>query len=113
MGTKETTAGVPDRAAFEQTEASVRLRCDQCGREIVRLALREDRLVISSPLRRLRLDAAALGCDPLALLTASKPALHRAMVRAHQDGLDFYCPDCDALYCEAHFRCIPKWDEGY
>ncbi len=113
MSYKETTAGVPDRAAFEQTEASRRLHCDRCGREVVRLALREDRLVVSSPLRRLRLDAQDLGRDPLALLMASRPALHEAMLRAHQDGLDFYCPGCDAMLCEAHYRCIPQWDEGF
>lgn len=113
MGTKETTAGTPDRAAFEQTEASTRLHCDRCGREIVRLALREDKLVVASPLRRLRLDAQALGRDPLALLTASPATLHKAMQRAHEDGLDFYCPDCDAMLCEAHYRCIPQWDDGF
>jgi hypothetical protein len=113
MSIKETSAGVPMRAALEACEADRRLLCSLCGREIVRLALREGRLVVASPLRRLRLSREALRQDPARLLHAAPPALHAAMSAAHHDGLDFYCPDCDALYCEAHYRCIPRWDDGF
>ncbi len=113
MSFKETSAGIPHRQAFEQTEADRSLHCSLCGREIVRIALRGARLVVASPLRRLRLDAEALGADPAALLHAAPAAVHAGMMRAHQDGLDFYCPDCDALYCEAHYHLRPRWDEGF
>ena len=113
MSVKETSAGVPCRDALERCEADRSLHCDLCQREIVRLAVRGDQLVVASPLRRLGMDAGALNVAPTALLQADPLTLHAAMVRAHQDGLDFYCPECDKLYCEAHYRCVPQWDEGF
>ena len=113
MSSKETTAGNPMRAILEQCDADRSLHCHRCAREIVRIALQEDRLVVASPLRRLRLDAAALGQPPPFLLGATPATLHATMLAAHHDGLDFYCPDCDAMYCEVHYRCSAQWDEGF
>ena len=113
MSLKETTAGVPCRDALERCDADRSLHCDLCQREIVRLAVRGDRLVVASPLRRICMDAEALGVAPGELMVADPPILHAAMVKTHQDGLDFYCPECDRMYCEAHFRCVPQWDEGF
>ena len=113
MPIKETTAGHPSREALLQCEADRSLHCHRCGREIVRLALRDGKLVVASPLRRMRLSAEELGQEPARLLGAPPATLHEAMLNAYQDGLDYYCPDCDAMYCEAEFRCIPQWDEGF
>jgi hypothetical protein len=113
MATKETTAGIPMRSVLEQCDADRSLHCHLCGLEIVRIALQEDRLVVASPLRRLRLKAEDLGKAPAALLGVEPARLHAAMMTAHHDGLEFYCPDCDAMYCERHYRCIPQWDEGF
>ncbi len=113
MSSKESTAGVPMREAFEKADADRSLFCAACRKEIVRLALRDEQFVVASPIRRLRLSEADLGVHPGLLLTADPMLLHEYMKEAHQDGLDFYCPECDAMLCEDHYHCIPQWDEGF
>ncbi len=31
----------------------------------------------------------------------------------HYEGLDGYCPDCDAVYCAIHYDVQEIWDEGF
>ncbi len=113
MSIKETTCGHPMRSALERCEADRTLHCEECGREVVRLALRKDLLVVASPLRRMGISQDKLGEAPAMLLHAGAPTLHQAMQHANHDGLDFYCPDCDRQYCEAEYRCLPQWDDGF
>ena len=111
---KESTGGIAYREAFEGAEADRSLHCDLCDREIVRLAVRDDCLVVASPLRRIGMDGEELrGRDPAALLRAKPPALHQALMDASRDGLDFYCPDCDQMICEDHYHLRPVWDDGF
>ena len=30
-----------------------------------------------------------------------------------EDGLDFYCPDCDKIYCRKHYSVREKFDQGF
>jgi hypothetical protein len=42
-------------------------------------------------------------------------ALHRFM-EVDEDldgGLDAYCPQCDRIYCRAHYNVVEAWDEGF
>ncbi len=111
---KESTGGIPMREPFEGSAADVTLFCQDCGREIVRLSVQGDSLVVASPLRRFGMSGDELGGrDPATVMRLSPRALHAVICGAHRDGLDFYCPECDALLCEAHYRIRPVWDDGF
>jgi len=113
-GSKETTAGRPSREALEACRSDHALVAACCDLEVVRLAFEGDRLVVASPLRRYTLRAEDLqGSSPRQAAQLPLAALHDLIQRADRDGLDFYCPDCDALYCERHYRCRPQFDEGF
>jgi len=30
-----------------------------------------------------------------------------------EDGIDAYCPECDAIYCWTHFSAYQKFDDGF
>ena len=34
-------------------------------------------------------------------------------VRAFEDGLDVWCPDCSRVYCRTDYRVWETWDEGF
>ena len=38
---------------------------------------------------------------------------HVKQIRAMEDGLDVYCPDCDEIYCREHYLVSEQWDEGF
>ncbi len=110
----ETNFGRPSRAAMRQCEVDRSLICQCCGRESVRLALVGGRLAVASPLRRFFVDERELGDVALrALMEGQLGELHERIVSAGYDGLDFYCPDCDQVFCEAHMRCVPFFDQGF
>jgi hypothetical protein len=33
--------------------------------------------------------------------------------RIEEDGIDAYCPTCDAVYCRTHYRVSEIWDHGF
>ncbi len=30
-----------------------------------------------------------------------------------EDGIDAYCPECDAVYCREHYHANEEWDDGF
>jgi hypothetical protein len=110
----ETNFGRPSRSAMQRCEVDCALHCSCCGRESVRLALLGGRLVVASPLRRFAIGERELGdVDLRALMEGPLDVLHERIVSAGYDGLDFYCPDCDEVFCEVHMRCVPFFDQGF
>ena len=109
---KATNEGIPDREPFYRTPADYVLLCSECDEEIVRLGIKVKLLTISSPLRSYQLEIQ--GADYIA-----KKAVEGNLKRLHNiltkdfDGLDFYCPECDNVYCEKHWVLNPVWDEGF
>jgi hypothetical protein len=41
------------------------------------------------------------------------PALYAYLKEISTDGLDAYCPDCDAVYCRQHYNAYDTYDEGF
>ncbi len=44
-------------------------------------------------------------------------AMHTILWDNHDEGLDFYCPECDKMYCRNHWRLEvafdPEWPSWY
>lgn len=112
----ESNMGHPDREGMEQTPATQKLLCSLCGQEAVRLHLPEgkERLVVASALRRFSI---ARGRGDPAVASAldgnGLNPLHQLLEDERYDGLDFYCPECDQLFCEDHWDLEPYFDEGF
>lgn len=50
------------------------------------------------------------------LLDRNDPGAAHSFLVEHKlldEGIDAYCPDCDAVYCRAHYHVSEEWDDGF
>lgn len=112
---KQTNWGVPDYEAIANIslEHGCAVPCQICEKRAVVLEFDMPRstLLISSPLRSFAL--LCKGLETVIELVQQKRfrILHDSL--ADYDGLDGYCPQCNAMYCSDHWIYTPNWDDCF
>lgn len=109
---KATNEGVASRSVLAQIKAKHKLGCAICGLKTTYISIRKNGLVVSSPLRSFGVTVPAKKIAEFELQIKNNDLvnLHKFLVGQKYDGLDFYCPDCDKIYCENHYILKPVWD---
>lgn len=93
-----------------------KLNCSLCGELTVLVDFKERSLTVRSPLRVFTLHTEIVGETPRierCLTHHQLGEVHQALRDAQADGLDYYCPSCNAVYCAAHYPTLPDFDEGF
>jgi hypothetical protein len=98
------------------------LPCSQCGKPAV-IIMRSPKykpgdrwgVAYGGITRRSMLEAEAMVRIFGWLEAGDLAALHDYMNRQDDEdgGLDAYCPDCDRIYCRAHYYVREEWDQGF
>lgn len=112
---KWTNEGFPYREVLRNIPADYVLNCSDCDLPIVKIENKIDAFIISSPLRRYAIET-NLFIDAHKILKDLRNNKLRELdeiLRKDFDGLDFYCRECNKVYCENHFSLLPVWDDGF
>lgn len=110
---KATNEGVPDRRSMQGKPADYTLNCSLCDAETVRIGMQGDGLIISSPLRSYGIRVPDLKKYITAIENNQLGQVHQLLSELGFDGLDFYCPECDKVFCDEHYKLDPVWDKGF
>lgn len=109
-----TNEGFPNRKALENITADYVLNCSVCNLPIVKLEKKIDALIISSPLRRYAIETNLfINADKILKdLKNNKLGELDKILRENYNGLDFYCRECNKVYCEKHYLLWPIWEDS-
>ncbi len=109
---KLTNEGFPNRRSLEGIAADLVLNCSSCNLPVVKLEKQEEGVVVSSPLRRFFIGVAGVKKVFEGLREGNLAQFDKLLMKEF-DGLDFYCRECDKVYCEQHYSLRPVWDDGF
>ncbi len=109
---KQTNEGAPNRRVLENIVADYVLNCSICSLPIVKIEKAKNGLIISSPLRRYGINVPNLNKILQDLKKGELEELDETLLKGF-DGLDFYCRECDKMYCEDHYSLSPVWEGGF
>ena len=113
MISKLTNEGFPMQSSLERNLnlADFVLNCSICKIPTVAIKKENRGVTISSPLRRFYIKNSKAY---LFLQKNNLKGLDEFLSKEHYDGLDFYCQDCNLIYCINHSLVWPVFeDDGW
>ncbi|MFH1785761.1 MAG: hypothetical protein ABH842_05005 [Candidatus Micrarchaeota archaeon] len=104
-----------DRKKLAKIEADYRLKCDSCGQEIVLIKFGENEFTIYSPLRSITINEVDIVEVKKWIEEKNYLKIHKLIREKwiQKMGLDYYCPECNKLYCEKEASIDINYDEGF
>ena len=105
----------PAETIVKVREGAYTLSCAVCGKVAVVILLNEEIFVYSGIMIETAFDK-SLAQEVFKLLDGKNlNGLHLYYKRTIQleEGMDAYCPECDEIYCSAHYATEEEWDEGF
>lgn len=110
---KRSNDGFADRRSLTGIRARYKLKCSICGLKTVYVSKRKSNLVISSPLRSFGVPIPNITKFLQEVKNKKLINIHQFLIAKDYDGLDFYCPECDKIYCENHYALRPHWERDF
>ena len=104
-----------DRKKLANVEADYRLKCDVCDQEIVLIKFDENEFTIYSPLRSITIEGVNVSEIKKWIEKKNYKKLHELISEKwiQKMGLDYYCPECDKIYCEKDATISINYDEEF
>ncbi|MCH8205939.1 MAG: hypothetical protein IH956_02935 [Chloroflexi bacterium] len=105
----------PDKEVVKSVKGELSLECSICQSPAVVVTVEGSDVFLNSALRRFPIWSRREGrVESLLedLRAGRSQEAHQAMWKSC-DGLDYYCPDCDLLYCADHYEVLPSFDDGF
>lgn len=104
----------PEYIPLELNKFDIALYCSVCEKKAILFKFLGERIIqIMSAQRCYAVECQDIDAFKKRLQNRDFKLVHEFLIKKDYDGLDYYCPECDKIYCIDHYAIFPIFEDSF